>query len=526
MGKSLFILCLFFGIQGLAQTNVEDSLLAAKPDSLSAKALLEYTSSILRSSPQRAVFLFEQAEQRSEQVPSILSKICNQRAIAYYYLGKIDSCLIFFEKAQYVIQESNPVNAAEIAANIATIYISQQQFAKGILKLEALLPILDKLPRPKANILKSLADAYHKIGIEDKALYYVNAALLTLTDSAENVLLGSYWNLKGNILKSLSQYEAAIESYQNSLTHYQNAQDLRGQGSVLNNLGLLYEQTGKLDMAQKNYSLALQAARESQNLESQSATLVNLASLAERSGQVNLAIELFEQAYLFKQTNSLQSGLDVVLTRLSDLYLHFGNTTKAISCANQVLEIGQKTGSYYSLMYAYKNLAAAEAQRNNFKKAYDYHLLYKQASDSVVNSDKLIESGKVEGRYQTLVEIERQKQEELRRQAEIEAKIERQNTLSTRLVSFMLLFLVMLLVAFSRKITPTAIETYSVFLLLVAFEFVFLLLEPSIDAMADKNQLYKLFLNTATALTLLPLERLFRYVLLTLANKKLYPSNN
>ncbi len=74
----------------------------------------------------------------------------------------------------------------------------------------------------------------------------------------------------------ISQFEAALQSWQQALIIYREIKDRQGEGKALMNLGAAYNSLGDYAKAIEYYQQALAIAREIQNRQGEAAALSNL----------------------------------------------------------------------------------------------------------------------------------------------------------------------------------------------------------------------------------------------------------
>jgi tetratricopeptide (TPR) repeat protein len=115
------------------------------------------------------------------------------------------------------------------------------------------------------------------------------------------------------------------------------AQGLRQvQGTLLNNMGVVYSDTGQPQKALELYGQALPIRREVGDRAGEAATLNNMASVYSDTGQPQKALELYEQALLIRQEVGDRAGEAVTLNNMGRCTVAPGSHRKRSSCTSRL----------------------------------------------------------------------------------------------------------------------------------------------------------------------------------------------
>ncbi len=93
-----------------------------------------------------------------------------------------------------------------------------------------------------------------------------------------------------------NQYQAALQSCQLAAMTAQRMSDRSTQAKSLNNLGLVYQNTGNIQQALSDYQQALAIAQAIKERALESKVLLNLGDVANKLGETGKAKALFQQA--------------------------------------------------------------------------------------------------------------------------------------------------------------------------------------------------------------------------------------
>lgn len=230
-------------------------------------------------------------------------------------------------------------------------------WAAAIRAYEASLPVFASLGRPvdQAKSWKEIAISYRRgftqgdFGSEvlDKAVENCRFALNVLEPMADPSpevawLKGSVWNTLGLVYRSLGQWSAAIDCYEQDLTICRALDDRFGQGLSHGNLGEIYQKMGLeyWPQARKSYQTALTIIREFDDPCEEIEALANLGYLHQEMGQASQALDCYQEALEAIEVLRVQNSSDAAragfLATVAEvqanavlLYLQTGNLRQA-----------------------------------------------------------------------------------------------------------------------------------------------------------------------------------------------------
>ncbi len=195
----------------------------------------------------------------------------------------------------------------------------------------------------------------------------------------------------------------------------ENAQkDLQNQGQVLNPaikaslefvFGIRDYFDNKLDLALKNYQQSLSFWQESNNLEKQGRVLVNIGLVYSRKGIINQvewenAKNCFQQSLDIFEQIQLQDLIAKYISLLGEVYQNLKEWTELEKLANKSLELHRNPnyGSLLQIAQDYGFLAKVALEKSSWNEAKNFA---EKAIQTLVNVDDIPESKK--GFYQFLL---------------------------------------------------------------------------------------------------------------------------
>ncbi|MBD2519824.1 CHAT domain-containing protein [Nostoc sp. FACHB-973] len=169
-----------------------------------------------------------------------------------------------------------------------------------------------------------------------------------------------------------SQFEAALQSWQQALIIYREIKYRKGEGNALGNLGAAYNSLGDYAKAIEYQQKSLAIAREIKDRNGEGAALGNLGNAYSSLGDYAKAIEYHQQSLAITLQIKDRLGEGNALGYLGGAYSSLGNYAKAIEYQQQSLaivrEIKDRSGEGETL----GNLGNAYYSLGDYLKAIDY----------------------------------------------------------------------------------------------------------------------------------------------------------
>jgi tetratricopeptide (TPR) repeat protein len=125
-------------------------------------------------------------------------------------------------------------------------------------------------------------------------------------------------------LQGLALTEQALE--------YAQGQDSRLMLQAMNNLAIMYQQTGRVYQALRLNEQALPIRREVGDRAGEATTLNNLGGVYDALGQKARALEYYQQALPITREVGDRAGEGVTLHNIGTIYMHFGQFSIALAC--------------------------------------------------------------------------------------------------------------------------------------------------------------------------------------------------
>ncbi|QJB43456.1 CHAT domain-containing protein [Dolichospermum flos-aquae] len=180
----------------------------------------------------------------------------------------------------------------------------------------------------------------------------------------------------------MEQYPKAIELYQQSSAIFKEIGDYReelrqrnrqGEGESLRHLGIVYENLGQYPKAIELYQQSLSIFREIGNRQGEGKSLMDLGSPYRNLGQYLKAIEFYQQSLSIFREIGNQQGEGLSLIGIGNAYGNLGQYPKAIEFFQQSLNISRDIGNRYGEGLSLMNLGNAYSLLRQYPKAIEFY---------------------------------------------------------------------------------------------------------------------------------------------------------
>jgi eukaryotic-like serine/threonine-protein kinase len=217
------------------------------------------------------------------------------------------------------------------------------------------------------------------------ALDFFNRAL-TLSiqlgnDEAKSTILQGM----GVAYDQLNKPDDAVRNFQQALEIRRRLGDKRGVAVSLNALAEIQGQLGRSDQALKGYQEALQIRREIGDKPGLGDTLLDLGGFYNERGHYDQALELFKEALQVQRDLGSESNQGLCLNNIGLTYLSKGDYENALTYFQQALDLRQRSQVPEDTAFALHNLAVTSEKMGHYDKALSYYMraldIYRNTGD-------------------------------------------------------------------------------------------------------------------------------------------------
>jgi CHAT domain-containing protein/Flp pilus assembly protein TadD len=171
----------------------------------------------------------------------------------------------------------------------------------------------------------------------------------------------------------MSQFEAAIEVWEQSLRLYQASNNKKGEGVALANLGIAHRALGNYLKALNYLEQALVIHQSFNDQPKQISIFINLGNAYESIGESEQAIKNYQQSIKIARSTGDDFGEEVALGSLGIVLINIGEYEQAIQSFQKSLAIAQKIGDREGEGHTFNNLGVVHHILGDFQQAQTYY---------------------------------------------------------------------------------------------------------------------------------------------------------
>ena len=404
-----------------------------------------------------------------------------------YKNSYVDSALFIAEKALTVSKKINYVKGEVLSLNLeGVLYMRLGNYSKALQSFLKALELSEKNNYSKGAsfVLINLGDLYSKQDDLRKALDYVFQAK-TISESINDTLnlTAIYINI-GSYYEALNLFDSARintelgRSLAEKITNPQKLETAHNYiGSALNSLGHINLKTKQYVIGLEYYRLSLGYFIDTEDYEGLCDSYLGLAKVFDANGNRDSSI--------FYAKKSLSTAIRQKFTKY-------------------VFDASEFISGYYKTV-------------NQYDSAFTYLQTMIAAKDSLFSQEKVRQ-------LQSLTINETIRQHEIAEE-KLRAEEERKNNLQYIAIAvFIFIFSLVIILIVRQRIKLTTINFMVTVALLLIFEYISLLIHPTISLWTHHSPVYMLLILVGVASVLVPLHhRLEHWIKETLAHKIIHP---
>jgi tetratricopeptide (TPR) repeat protein len=177
----------------------------------------------------------------------------------------------------------------------------------------------------------------------------------------------------GRAYDSLSEFQRAIDFYNQALELSRKFVDLDGEATSLEGLGNTYFSLGYCQQAIQFHHQALEIARKIGNRDSEATSLINLGNAYDSLGQHQQAIQFYHQSLEIARKIGDLGSESASFNNLGNSYYSLGQYQQAIQFYDQSLEIARKIGDYNTEASSLNNLGSTYDSLKKYQQAIQFY---------------------------------------------------------------------------------------------------------------------------------------------------------
>lgn len=252
-----------------------------------------------------------------------------------------------------------------------------------------------------ASILNQTGLVYYAQGNYQDALnYYFRSLKLAeeLNDGSQiAICLGNI----GSAYDDLEQLDKALDHYLKALAMTKQNADMMLMAKLQNSIGVIYRKQGKYEQALKYFFGALEAVERTGDKFSVSIRLTNIGNVYTDLKDFSTSLSYYAKAIKLAEEIGDLEGVAINLSNSAFSYTSLQQYEKAEESYHKALSIAREIGATMLIHDNYEGLANLYKESGDYKKALEYHQLYAQYKDSVLNETSAEQIASLQVKYET-----------------------------------------------------------------------------------------------------------------------------
>lgn len=281
------------------------------------------------------------------------------------------------------------------------LYISEYHFNKDMMvSMEYVEKAIDIAQKTEMDLISAkaylhMANIYLQLGNYPVAIKYYHQVI----QDSENIeggtsLIGTAYGNIGSIYYYQKDRENALKFYRKALENFEANHGLEkrkkfsGKSSLLNNIGIIYEESKKLDSAEIFYQEAFQYSVQANDTTNMANILNNQGTIFRDRGDMESAFKYYQEAMELRQLSKNKTGIVRSYHNLGEFYLNqLKNYPKAEEYLKQAISHGTEIRSWHTVSSSSNLLYQLYKDQNQFQEALEALELHQQISDSLFSEE-------------------------------------------------------------------------------------------------------------------------------------------
>lgn len=335
------------------------------------------------------------AEQEGDE--DLIGDAQNALGNAYSTNGSIDSGIDAYQLAYKTrISLGQKTKAGTTLNNIALSYLDKKDYSNAIEYYKKAALTFGEISDhgSEADAISGIAFIYSKLNAPSKALEYYITSLNIFYANNLNARAGSIHNSIGGLHQKMLNFDLALEHYQRALDIFNINGSKVDIATALNNIGIIYDEKREYTKALQFYTKSLELGREMKDKNSQAVALNNLGYLYVKTKQYEKATSYyFESLRLSEEVKDVYS-ITNTKNNLANVFLKKKQLDLCARFVKEALAGALQLKAEDFEQESYEILGNLNAQKGNYKEAFEYQAKSIALKDSIYNKEsnqKLLE---------------------------------------------------------------------------------------------------------------------------------------
>jgi len=252
-----------------------------------------------------------------------------------------------------------------------------------------------------AKALQNLGIVHYYMGNLIKAATFTHEALNLYSEMKNQLGEASCLLTMGNVISEQEDFNGALNYYNQAYLSFEELNHTIGKYNSILNVGAILIAQNRNQEAVVRFEQALEMAREINDLQGIVRCLHNLGMGYSRLGSPELALQYYQQALGTSRVNNFRHLEANTLSNMAGVNNDLRQYGLALNQATEGLMLAQQIQSLDDQLHAYRNISRAHEGLGDFRKALEYHKLFKFFTDSLHRIETRREVSRIEAIYQT-----------------------------------------------------------------------------------------------------------------------------
>jgi len=460
MRSLLFVLFVGCCLPCFPQQTSIDSLISIvrqkKGDAQTFGALKKLGNLIEKQDPTRGIAYYRHALEfpfRSSYSKDFIT-VCLDLANLYHTRGRYDSSFLLGRQAltlAHRVSFEREVGLANQVIGLNFLRTSYYDSARYHFN-QALRTFADlKESSLEASTYVSLGNVFLDEGSYPESLnHFIKAANLFEGPANDSTGLARAWLNIANIQNILGQYEKALDYVQRAMVIVQRKKNEAHLAYCYNLSGRIFRQLKRLDDAVGAYENALAIYRQREDIRNQAEVIFAIGNIFSDKDQYVKAISSYKKSLLLAKKIEAPSLLTYTFSAMGQSYFQLKNYSVALSYIDSSMAVARAIKNKYLVMDAYGAKSDIFSAQKKFDQAFLYLEKYAALKDSVTADENREAAADLEAKYESTKKNAEigllQKDRELQM-----VSLKQSRTVQTALIVAFLFLIVIGLLVFSRN---------------------------------------------------------------------------
>jgi signal transduction histidine kinase len=232
--------------------------------------------------------------------------------------------------------------------------------------------LIENFPEDKAESLNRIGASYWILSEYDLALEHFENSLKVWKQLDNKMKMSDLYNNIGLVYAHLSDYQNALKYLFKSLEHYENMDDEYGSAGTYTNIGLIYMNLGDNDRSEDFHQKALAIFEKIDDKKGISASLHNLGIIAENQNRYEEALERYEACLEYNIGLDDKYVIATAKNNIGNVYQQLEQYDLALEYFQDALKLHQESGHKNGIAQSFRNIGAIYSAQNEYEKAIDF----------------------------------------------------------------------------------------------------------------------------------------------------------